>query len=136
LNILLKTARENELSKYRGQASPPHDRLLRFQSLTEGLLEASEKRCGELKEEYGEFIPFFDALVGVNILISRSDLHAIWQRTVQAKVSEFRDFKKFIDFLISIGLIRLAELREKEQGYRFAEIYTHGFKIHRGPRKY
>lgn len=136
LNILLKTARENELSKYRGQPSPPPDRLLRFQSLIEGLREASEKRCQELKEEYQEFIPFFDALVGANVLISRTDLHAIWQRTVQSRISEFKDFKKFIDFLISIGLIRLAELREKEQGYRFAEIYTHGFKIYRGTRKY
>jgi hypothetical protein len=136
LSILLKTARENELSKYRGQPSPPPDRLLRFQSLIEGLREASEKRCQELKEEYSEFIPFFDALVGVNVLISRSDLHTIWQKTVQTRLPEFNDFKKFIDFLISIGLIRLAELREKEQGYRFAEIYTHGFRMYRGTRKY
>jgi len=78
---------------------------------------------------------FFDALGGLNILISKEELHKVWQKTVQNRLPEFKDFNKFIDFLVDIGLLQFAE-RGKAQGYRFAEIYTHGFRIYRGTRKY
>jgi len=136
LNILLKEAKEYELTTYKGQSSPPSDRLLRPKSLNEGLVKASEQRCQEIREEYPELNPFFDSIVGFNILTPMEDLRKAWQETIRAMLPEFKEFKKFIDFLLDIGLIGIAELRGKEQGYRFAEIYTYGFKMYRGTRKY
>lgn len=132
LNNLLTTAKEYELKTYKGQQLPA-DRLLRSKSLNEGLLEASAKRCDDMREEYPELRPFFDALVNVEIIVSESKLQAIWQETVREILSTFKDF---VDFLLSIGLIGLAQLQEKEQGYRFAEIYTYGFNMYRGRRKH
>ncbi len=136
LNVLLRKARAYELENYRDNADLPSDRLLRLKSLNEGLIEASNERCGELKEEYPDLVPFFDSLVGCEIVVSQAKLRELWAGTIQRTLPEFQDFKKFVDFLISIGLIGVAEKREKEQGYRFAEIYTHGFRIYRGSRKY
>ncbi len=135
LSILLKTAKEYELTAYRGQQSMMDARLLRPQSLIQGLKEASEKRCDELRNEYAELIPFFDTLVGFNIVTEKKELESVWQKTVEARLPEFKDFEKFVEFLLTIGLIGLAK-RRQEQGYRFAEIYTHGFRINRGTRKY
>jgi hypothetical protein len=134
LNILLKTAKEYELNRDKGRQIPT-DRLLHPKSLVEGFVKASEQRCQELREEYHELIPFFDSLAELNILTPRDELHKVWQKTVQKALPEFKDFKKFVDFLLSIGLVSLAEL-SGGLGYRFAEIYTHGFKINRGTRKY
>ncbi len=134
LNILLKVARDFELEIDRGQ-SPITDRLLRPKSLNEGLVQASVQRCNELREEYRELTPFFNSLVNSAIVISADELREIWQGTLQAMPPEFREFRKFVDFLVSIGLIGLAE-REKKPAYRFAEIYTHGFGISRSTRKY
>jgi MinD-like ATPase involved in chromosome partitioning or flagellar assembly len=133
LTILLKAAKEYELAASQELAYP--DRLLRMSALVDGLKQASEHRCDELRNEYSELGPFFGALVGLNILIAKEELHKAWQRTVENRLPEFKDFNKFIDFLVDIGLLRFAE-RGKEQGYRFAEIYTHGFHIYRGTRKY
>lgn len=135
LNILLKEARDYELDTFRGQSSPT-DRFLRPKSLNQGLIRASEQRCQEIREEYQELRSFFDAIVNSAILISTNDLRDLWQKNIQQQVSEFKEFRKFVDFLLSIGLIGTAELGGKERGYRFAEIYTHGFKLYRGPRKY
>lgn len=132
LNILLKEAKNYELTTNKGQLVPP-DRLLHTRSLNEGYFEASRKRCQEIREEYSELGPFFDVLGGKDILMSEEQLREIWQQTVQ---DEFPLFKEFVDFLLNIGLIGLAELRGKEQGYRFAEIYTHGFRMYRSTRKY
>lgn len=134
LNILLKEARDYELAMDGGQ-SPFADRLLRPKSLNEGLVKASMQRCNELHQEYHELTPFFNSLISSSILISTDELREIWQGTLQTIPSEFGEFRKFVDFLISIGLIGLAE-REKKPAYRFAEIYTHGFGISRKTRKY
>lgn len=132
LNILLKEAKNYELTTYRSQ-SVPTDRLLRAKSLNEGLFEASRQRCQEIREEYRELGLFFDVLVGKDVLISEEKLLEAWQQTVQDVLPTF---KEFVDFLLNIGLIGVAELRGNEQGYRFAEIYTYGFNMYRGRRKY
>jgi cellulose biosynthesis protein BcsQ len=136
LNILLKEARAYELETSKGKTGLPAERLLQLKSLNEGLIRASAYRCDELREEYPDLRPFFDSLVGLTIVASRDELHRLWQKTIQQTLPEFKEFRKFTDFLISIGLIGIAEIREKEQGYRFAEIYTHGFRLYRGTRKY
>lgn len=132
LNILLKEAKNYELISNRNQLLPK-DRLLLAKSLNEGLFVASSQRCAEVREEYSELGPFFDALAGFEILASEQRLHEVWQETTQANSPTFRGF---IDLLLSIGLIGLAELQAREQGYRFAEIYTYGFNMYRGRRKY
>jgi len=136
LTVLLKTAKEYELATYRGQSSPPTDRLLRMRSLVEGLKNASAQRCDELRNEYKDLDLFFDSLIGFNILTTEAKLQEEWQKTVQNILPDFKDFNKFMDFLLDIGLLKPAKLQGKEQGYRFAEIYTHGFRIYRGTRKY
>jgi len=136
LNILLKEAKAHELATRRDEEAFPKDRLLRPQSLNQGLIRASSHRCQDLREEYPDLTSFFDSLKDLSIVASRDDLHRLWQKTIQDTLPEFKDSQKFIDFLLSIGLIGVGELRGKEQGYRFAEIYTHGFRIYRSTRKY
>lgn len=132
LNILLKEAKNYELTSNRDLPIPT-DRLLQAKSLNEGLFVASKQRCEEVREEYPELGPFFDALASLEILASERKLREVWQETAHVISPTFRGF---VDFLLSIGLISLAELQEKEQGYRFAEIYTYGFNMYRGRRKY
>jgi len=102
-------------------------------SIVEGLKNASAQRCDELRNEYKDLDLFFDSLIGFNILTTEAKLQEEWQKTVQ---NILPDFNKFMDFLLDIGLLKPAKLQGKEQGYRFAEIYTHGFRIYRGTRKY
>jgi hypothetical protein len=129
LNILLKEARNYELTFNRNQLIPT-DRLLQAKSLNEGLFAASKQRCEEVREEYPELGPFFDALAGLDVLVSERKLREVWRETAQGISHTFRSF---VDLLLSIGL---AELPEKGHGYRFAEIYIYGFNMYRGRRKY
>jgi hypothetical protein len=136
LNILLKDARTYELDHR--EETLPGDRLLRSRSLNQGLIAASNQRCDELREEYPELVPFFVSLKDVPIVVSRDDLQKKWQRwqrTTQKTTPDFKKFDDFLSFLLSIGLINVAEIRGEVQGYRFAEIYTHGFQIYRSTRK-
>jgi hypothetical protein len=48
-------------------------------------------------------------------------LQTIWQESARDDILEFNDFA---DFLSEIGLV---EWREKEQRYKFADIYAYGF---------
>ncbi len=132
LNVLLKEAKNYELTTNKGQPVPT-DRLLHTRSLNEGYVEASQERCQAIRDEYRELGPFFAVLGGKDILMSEEQLREAWQQSVQ---DEFPLFKEFVDFLLNIGLIGPAELRGKEQGYRFSEIYTHGFRMYRSTRKY
>lgn len=135
LTILLKEATAYELQHLQDNMNLRSDRLLQLQSLNAGLIEASFARCQELREEYTELGPFFDSLVGCEIIVSLDELHKLWE-PIQQALPEFKDFNGFVKFLIDIGLIKIAEKREKKQGYRFAEIYTHGFRLSRGARKF
>ncbi|HEY1351294.1 MAG TPA: AAA family ATPase [Ktedonobacteraceae bacterium] len=128
LNISLKVAKNAELA---GQLAPV-DRLLSARSLNEGLVEASWQRCTEVRAAYPELELFFAALAGLTMLTSEQTLREIWQETVQDMVPTFREF---VDLLFAIGLVKPAGLEEKERGYQFAEIYTHGFNIERSRRK-
>jgi cellulose biosynthesis protein BcsQ len=127
LNVLLKQATAHELENFKDKVTSPSDRLLQIRSLNQGLIQASHARCNDLREEYPELRPFFDSLVNCEIIASQDKLRQLWEETIPQTLPEFKDFKRFVVFLINIGLIKLAEKREKEQGYRFAEIYTHGF---------
>ena len=124
LSLLLKGAKEQELS-YRGQSSikPPTDRLLRGKSLEIGLKKASEERCNAIKEEYPNLRKFFDDLKDFSALPTREELETVWQESAQDVLSPFDEFA---DFLSEIGL---AEWREKEQRYKFADIYVYGFEM-------
>ncbi|BAZ04839.1 hypothetical protein [Calothrix sp. NIES-3974] len=123
---MLKGAKEQELS-YQGQSSikSPNDRLLREKSLEIGLKKASEERCNAIREEYPYLSKFFAALQGVSALMSQEDLQNIWQQSAQDGTYSFDDF---INLLGEIGL---AEWREKEQRYKFADIYVYGFGMSR-----
>lgn len=132
LNILLTEAKLFELKNDRLPLAFS-DRLLMPKSLNEGLLKASAQRCQEIREEYPQLRSFFDSLVNVEILVSEEKLQGLWQKTASDLLPTF---KEFADFLLSIGLIGFAKSREKERSYRFAEIYTYGFNMSRGSRKY
>lgn len=124
LSILLRGAKEQELT-YKGQSSKqtPTDRLLRGTSLEIGLKKASEERCHAVREEYPDLRKFFDSLKGMQALLSKEELQTIWQESAQNISEEFDDFS---DLLSEIGI---AEWREKDQRYKFADIYVYGFEM-------
>jgi cellulose biosynthesis protein BcsQ len=128
LSILLTGAKEQELS-YQGKSSiqTPTDRLLRSKSLEVGLKKASEKRCDEIKEEYPHLTKFFDSLKRKSALLPKDELHSIWKESAQ-DIADFEEFENFASFLTEIGII---QLREKDQRYKFADIYVYGFKMDR-----
>ena len=128
LSILLTGAKEQELS-YQGKSSiqTPTDRLLRSKSLEIGLKKASEKRCDEIKEEYPHLTKFFDSLKRKSALLPKDELHSIWKESAQ-DIADFEEFENFASFLTEIGII---QLREKDQRYKFADIYVYGFKMDR-----
>ncbi len=124
LSILLRGAKEQELT-YEGQPSKqtPTDRLLRGTSLEIGLKKASEERCHAVREEYPDLRKFFDSLKAMQALLSKEELQTIWQESAQNVSSEYDDFS---DLLSEIGI---AEWREKDQRYKFADIYVYGFEM-------
>lgn len=128
LNELLRAARDHEL-QYRGQTvAHPSDRLLRAQSLNQGLVAASNQRCAEMREEYPELIPFFDVLNEVPAVASEKDIERAWSRSAMHVSPSFSDF---VELLQSIGLVS----RVNDQ-YRFAHIFVHGFNMPREGRKF
>jgi hypothetical protein len=125
LSALLNGAKEHELT-YKGQTSiqPPTDRLLRGKSLEIGLEEASKERCDAIKQEYPNLSDFFNALEGVNALATKDELEEVWQKT--ASTVSISQFNEFADLLGRIGIV---QRREKDEKYRFADIYISGFKM-------
>ena len=126
LSILLRGAKEQELT-YQGQSSKqtPTDRLLRGTSLEVGLKKASEERCQAVREEYPDLRKFFDDLKGIRALLPKEVLEPLWQSSAQGVVPTFDDFS---NLLSEIGI---AEWREKDQRYKFADIYVYGFEMNR-----
>ncbi|QHV00237.1 tyrosine-protein kinase family protein [Synechocystis sp. CACIAM 05] len=125
LSALLEGAKNHELT-YRGNPSiqTPTDRLLRARSLEIGLEEASKERCDAIKQEYPHLSDFFNSLEGVNALITKDELDGVWQ-TIDSIVN-INSFNEFVDLLTRIGII---QWREKDEKYRFADIYISGFKM-------
>ncbi|WP_407892499.1 hypothetical protein [Scytonema sp. NUACC26] len=66
---------------------------------------------------------FFDSPKNISALLSKEELQTIWQESAGDDILEFDDFA---DFFSEIGL---AEWREKEQRYKFADIYVYGFEM-------
>jgi len=127
LSLLLEGATAQELS-YKGQSSkqsPTDDRLLRGTSLEVGLKKASEERCHAIREEYPNLRRFFDSLKGIQALLPKEDLQSVWQSSAQNIVSTFDEFSSLLS---EIGI---AEWREKDQRYKFADIYVYGFEMNR-----
>ncbi|GAX35898.1 ParA family protein [Nodularia sp. NIES-3585] len=123
LSILLTGAKEQELSyQVKSSIQTPIDRLLRSKSLEIGLKKASEKRCDEIKNEYSHLIKFFDSLKQKSALLPKEELHSIWQKSAQ----DIADFEEFTSFLSEIGII---QFRDKDQRYKFADIYVYGFEM-------
>ena len=128
LSILLEGAKEHELSyEEKSSIQSPTDRLLRSKSLEIGLKKASEKRCEEIKEEYPDLTKFLDNLKGKSAFLSKEQLQEIWQDSGDNILGNL-DFEQFVSFLGKIGII---EWREKEERYKFADIYVYGFEMER-----
>ena len=100
------------LPKYHNVSRAFHVLLHSTLSRNEGLIEASRQRCQEVREEYPELGPFFDALVGFEVLASELKLREMWHETAEGILPDFREF---VDFLLSIGLVGLAELKRKSK---------------------
>ena len=126
LSILLKGAKEQELT-YKGKSSSKlrTDRLLQGKSLEYGLKKASEKRCEEIKEEYPDLTNFFDSLKGKLAFLKKEELKERWQYSADDIVPKFEEFASLL------GEIGIVEWREKEQRYKFADIYVYGFEMDR-----
>ncbi|MDB9315771.1 AAA family ATPase [Spirulina sp. CS-785/01] len=126
LSALLRGAKEQELTyKEKSSIQAPKDRLLRSKSLEVGLEKASEERCDAIKQEYPDLGDFFNSLEGVNALPECEEIKKLWRDNAQEVISEF---DKFSDLLSDIGL---AQWRDKEKRYAFADIYVYGFKMNR-----
>jgi cellulose biosynthesis protein BcsQ len=125
LSALLDGAKNHELI-YKGQTSiqPPTDRLLRGRSLEIGLEIASKERCDAIKQEYPNLSDFFNALEGVNALITKDELEGVWQET--DSIRNIASFNEFVDLLTKIGII---QWRDRDEKYRCADIYISGFKM-------
>ncbi len=126
LSILLKGAKEQELT-YKGQSSSKFrtDRLIQGKFLEFGLKKASEKRCEEIKEEYPHLTKIFDSLKGKSAFLSKEQLQEIWQDSAHDIGG---NVEELVSFMGEIGII---EWREKEQRYKFADIYVYGFEMER-----
>ncbi len=124
LSILLKSAKEQELN-FRGESSSkiPPDRLLRGKSLESGLKKASQKRCEEIQEEYRDLIKFFDSLKGKSAFLSKEQLEEIWTDSARDFIV---NFPEFVSFLSEIGIV---EWQEKENRYKFLDLYAYGFEM-------
>lgn len=70
-------------------------------------------------------IKFFDSLKGKSAFLSKEQLQEIWKNSADDIVE---NFEKFDSLLGEIGII---EWREKEQRYKFADIYVYGFEMER-----
>ncbi|WP_017324452.1 P-loop ATPase, Sll1717 family [Synechococcus sp. PCC 7336] len=126
LSILLAGAKEQELSyKDRSSIKAPIDRLLRGKSLEFGLREASEERCSAVKEEYPDLLEFLETLKGVPALVEKQQLQHLWEISVSEQIPAFDDF---VEFISEVGII---EWRAKDERFRFADIYVHGFEMSR-----
>ncbi|EDZ96124.1 conserved hypothetical protein [Limnospira maxima CS-328] len=132
LNILLKKAREVELAAPTKNVAS--NRLLGWKSLTEGLEAASQERCDAIKNEYPEFLAFFERMNKLSSLFNVEELEPLWRDSV-ANQSNW-SFENFLKRLQQIGLI--AERRNKKRyGYAVADLYVYGFgvKPRQGQRK-
>ncbi|GGA39792.1 hypothetical protein CYANOKiyG1_57990 [Okeania sp. KiyG1] len=58
-----------------------------------------------------------------NQLLIKEELQEIWQNLPE-KVLE--NFEEFVSLMREIGII---EFREKEERYKFADIYVYGFEM-------
>ncbi len=85
--------------------------------------EASKKRCQEIKEEYPDLINFFDSLKGKLAFLTKEELQEIWQNLPEQILE---NFEEFVSLMREIGII---EFREKEERYKFADIYVYGFEM-------
>lgn len=104
----------------------PKDRLLRAQSLNEGLLKASQARCDELKQEYKDLddLGFFSYLSQLKQITKVDPLKQWWSE------NSTHLFLTFNDFLDHIKIMGLATEYDKEQ-WKFADLYVHGFEMNR-----
>lgn len=104
----------------------PRDRLLRAQSLNEGLISASQQRCDELKQEYKDLddIGFFTFLGQLKQTTRLEPLKDWWQQNATDK------FDTFNEFMEQIKMMGLASEYDNEH-WRFADLYVHGFEISR-----
>ena len=136
LNILLKEARDYELTTYSKDIPTSTDRLLHPKSLNEGLVKASIQRCQEMREEYPELETFFDFLVNMKVLVTPEGLNEVRQKMIEGKeqVQEiFQTPTAFENFLRSIGLLYWDG---SKKAFRFADIYTYGFNMNRKRMRY
>ncbi|OKP81517.1 hypothetical protein A3844_26060 [Paenibacillus helianthi] len=127
LIYLLEGARNKEL-EYQDlfHIQAPKDRLLRAQSLNEGLLKASYARCDELRQEYKELddLGFFGYLSQLKQITRLEPIKSWWSENGTGKFSSFNDFLDYIK------LMGLAAEYDNEQ-WKFADIYVHGFEMNR-----
>ncbi len=98
-------------------------------------MKAAEERCDEIREEYPELRSFFDFLAGKKVQTVTEELHRAWLETRQPAQPEWQDFKTFVGFLESIGLIGTTRQTPSPSGTgsieinRVGSIYMHGFHM-------
>jgi len=127
LIVLLNGAKEHELEfQYQTHLQTPADRLLRFKSLNEGLIRASQFRCEELKQEYKELddLGFFENLKNIWQI---TELEPLKQWLDDNPNNLFKTFNDMVDFIEQIGLAS----RYEASRWKFADIYVHGFQMKR-----
>ncbi len=125
LIYLLEGAKTKELEYQRMEhIQAPKDRLFRTQSLNEGLIVASQKRCDELRQEYKylDDIGFFKYLKQLRQITTLDSLEEWWKNNATDKFGTFSDF---IDLVKLMGLA--SEYNENQ--WKFADLYVYGFEM-------
>lgn len=135
LTILLNKAKEEELLAQRQGKNAPSDHLLRWNSLTEGLVAASIERCEAIRNEYPDLSGFFNKISELTSLLKEEELKEFWQQTIANEKSTI-SYDTFVKLLKDIGILE-DKKNNKRYDYAIANLYVYGFGITRkqGQRK-
>jgi cellulose biosynthesis protein BcsQ len=107
------------------------DRVLRFRSLRQGVIYASNKRTDDLRTEYVELRPYLTALRGAPAVASRKKLIEVMRRAIGTPSINLHmgagGWSKVFDRLVTVGVLgrKPAGLGEDER-FSVAPLYRDG----------
>jgi hypothetical protein len=127
LTILLNKAKEIELRASKRQTTS--DRIFSWKSLTESLEFASKERCDAIRDEYPEFVGFFNHMNELGSLFKVDELRTIWE-TNYSDMPLDKSFDGFVKRLEQIGVIAQKK-NNARYDYSVANLYVYGFGVKR-----
>jgi MinD-like ATPase involved in chromosome partitioning or flagellar assembly len=110
------------------------DRVLRFRSLREGVIAASQKRVTDLRTEYVELKPYLEALRGAPAVATPEKLIATMRPNIGKPALSLHKgpggWRKVLDRLVTVGVMgkKMGEAGEEEK-LRVALLYRDGLGV-------